>query len=158
MQNKFTQLGVVAVIAAGMAFVYGWNKGSSYEQEKYTVISASQQISNAQSVGRNNAALAAESVHIVYKTKYIKEYIHAKESSIIDTDVNAYWVQLMDSAAAVAFESVSPPNESGAAVKISRITGSVTDNYINCNYDKERLRQFQQFARDNGFEIDSESD
>lgn len=154
--NKPLLIALGSLVGASLMFMFGYSYGKHSVQEKVSTVQTKQIISNVTSNAKVNEALTVTKTQIVYKTKYIKEYIHDKENSAIDVNVDHYWVQLLDSAATSTDESATIPNDSGTDTKISRITTVVTDNYADCNYDKERLHQFQQWALANGFKVESD--
>ena len=154
--NKSLLIALGSIAGASLVFMSGYGYGKNSVQTKVSSVQTKQVIANVKANAKTNEALTATKTQIVYKTKIVKEYIHDKENTAIDVPISNYWVQLIDSSAASTSESATIPNDSGTTTAISRITSSVTSNYMDCNYDKARLRQFQQWALANGFETESD--
>lgn len=140
--SKLSKIILIGVFAAAI-----W--GSGWQAKSYQVQSQAikQERINNKSVIKIESIVYQKQIEIQYKTKILKEYIHDKESSDIDVTISTYWVRSIDAASQnTSPESVNATSES---VAISRIVSSVADNYASCNYDKERLRQFQNWVKDN---------
>ncbi len=143
--SKLTEIILISLFGAAI-----W--GSGWQAKSYQVQSQAikQERINNKSVIKIESIVYQKKIEIQYKTKIVKEYIHDKESSDIDVNINGYWVRGIDAASQnTSPESVNAASES---TPISRIVSSVADNYASCNYDKERLRQFQQWAKDNNLD------
>ncbi len=82
--------------------------------------------------------------------KILGRKINEKINSDIDIDINSYWVFIINSSAS---GSAKQPDATSATIRISKLTKTITENYKNCNYDKERLRQFQSFILKNKLEV-----
>ena len=150
--NK-TLLIITGVIAA---ICIAFTSGYSYKTNQVTAQAIKQERANHQSVLRIESIVYQKQIEIQYKTKVIKEYIHEKEKSDSDLPIDSAYVVLIDSASQnTSPEFIDATSESSAnseSIPLTRIVSSVVDNYASCNYDKERLRQFQQWAKDNKFD------
>lgn len=135
----------LAIFSAGllaMSFTFGHMTGRTSVEQKYT--KQILELTNKNMQLNNELESSLHDVHIrtVYKTKYLKEYIHAKESSDIDANINDYWVHVINASASLS-ESTESIIESAETTRVSKIASVVVDNYQDCLYDKQRLVAWQ---------------
>lgn len=152
--NKYVLIGIIIAALFSISNYMSFKAGENAIKLIDNKISAKQIERNATAFSKADTANQVESVKIVYRDKIVKEYIHVKEKSDIDININDWWVQLMDQSASNS-ESAQVPNDTSESTSISRVTSVVTSNYADCNYDKNRLRIIQKFLLDNGFVVES---
>lgn len=148
---------------AGLAIIFIWTtgfiagniRGSSNQQLIYEKAATTTSNVNSKLAAGAGVAVATIQPKIEYKIKTVKEYIHVKENSDIDVNINNYWVRILDSSAMPieSSESTINFNVSTESTPISRITTVEAENLLNCQYDKRRLVELQNLLIAQGIEI-----
>ncbi len=132
-------------IYAGIG-ITGFVLGVCHVNNKISKLELQNQIKVEKINNKTESKVIEYKTKVEYKTKYIKELIHDKESSNIDTNINGYWVFVHNSSA--ESNATNGAYESTNAVKVSKLMSVVSDNYASCNYDKERLRLLQEYIKE----------
>ena len=148
---------------AGLAIIFIWTTGfiagnihgTSSQKLEFANASHNTATVNSKLAAGAGVAVATIQPKIEYKIKTVKEYIHVKENSDIDVNINNYWVHILDSSAMPieSSESTINFNVSTESTPISRITTVEAENLLNCQYDKRRLAELQNLLIAQGIEI-----
>jgi len=152
---NWVYLGLAIIFIWTTGFIAGNIRGSSNQQLIYEKAAATTSNVNSKLAAGAGVAIATIQPKIEYKIKTVKEYIHVKENSDIDVNINNYWVRVLDYSKLPieSSESTIDFNVTTESTSINRIVYVEAENLLNCQYDKKRLAELQKLLIAQGIEI-----